>query len=258
MTQLTNDITDLTVVCSKCGNEFNPGDDNTFFDLEDDYAECRLCPKPIIQNFDKTVVNIENGREYDYDDFIRDNGDIFLDGMELNMEEFITEVETIADDLIIEFEDHFDATVEELKNGVVDFEDIYQFMQNEQLFDTTGNSYNWGYFGPTYNFGTIGADPYSSIGLVRFHRGGDVRGNYGKARACFGKVLYGHDFELMISLETDKGKYQLRSRDLEAYYFELYNTEENYCEYQEESLDNIGEFFNMEDSEYSRLDSMIW
>lgn len=256
MDLLIDDISNLTAICSDCGNEFNPDSDDTSLDIVEDTAQCPQCPKPIIHDVEKVIHNNENGESHDYDDFVHDNGDILLGGVELTINQLIEE---LPGDIIEELMRHFEASKSDLKSGAVTIEDIYQFLYDNNLYECADNSYNWGYYGPTYNFITIGADMYDSIGLVRFHRGGDIRGNYSDARACHARVLFAPDsvFMFYVNLETNRGNYSLDARGLEGYHFALYDHDNNEV-IVTGTLEEIEKLFNMEDSDIDSLECALW
>ena len=160
---------------------------------------------------------------------------------EIYLEEYAPELFEQDEDGVIEV-----GGIEDLKSGVT-IEDIVDAIEDEP-FMKADNSYN--YSAPfVFDFRFVKTDdPYEEqIYFVREHRGGDVRGNYGPYQAVImdsveDSPLYARVF---VSLETDKGRVELESEDLEAYNFEVREDATGVLEQGEMvNIDELEEKFN--------------
>ena len=160
---------------------------------------------------------------------------------EIYLEEYAPELFEQDEDGVIEV-----GGIEDLKSGVT-IEDIVDAIEDEP-FMRADNSYN--YSAPfVFDYRYVKTDdPYEEqIYFVREHRGGDVRGNYGPYKAVImdsveESPLYARVF---VSLETDKGRVELESEDLEAYNFEVREDATGVLEQGEMvNIDELEEKFN--------------
>lgn len=104
-----------------------------------------------------------------------------------------------------------------VKDGVT-IDDIEEAIEDQLEAD---NSYN--YSAPfVFDVRFTKGDTYDpTIMIVREHRGGDVRGNYGPAMAFHHEDMESTPFfgNMVLSIQTDKGDVYLRAETLEGYNF---------------------------------------
>jgi hypothetical protein len=147
--------------------------------------------------------------------------------------------------------------------------DIVEFLNGDDV-GRWDNTYNWGWWGPTMNFGEVTgpdspSDPYEpGILFCRMHRGGDVRGNYGPWYA-FDMDSFGESdapwyrYFLTVNIETNRGSISLMSSDTEGYRFSVSNDEtgafKDEGDSEELTTDEIEDRLDWEDSESG---SGIW
>lgn len=245
----------LTAICSECGERFVVGDDGTEYNHAEDTGYCPRCPHPVITDVSKYVHDNRDGSTYEYDDFIHDDGTLLIgEDYFRSYYDVLAWLWDCADDII---EDIPRDTWDEIHNANSPLSALHRELQERGAFDVEDNTYNWGYWGPTVQFSQFG-DTYEGLVLCRFHRGGDVRGNYGPTIACPAECLHEsiHDCTLVVQLDArEHGTITLYNSDLEAYYWHVdmgrYTIDQT-------TLDDLEEEFNMNESEYDSLDGAVW
>lgn len=211
--------------------------------------------KPTVTHIEKYAMDIEGGNDRDYKDFVfaSDPASIMPDAVEMTggqlalyiLEQYETpiwdymdrppEVEALGEPEDYpggedEYYEKMDALID-AQVGEMSVDDVERIILDHLDIGTRDNTYNWSWWGPTIVFQLLGpaspdkdGEPYSEgVLIMSMHLGGDVRGNYGAAKA-FKLESYAEDapwyrYRLAVRLQTDRGDIALDAEDDEGYHF---------------------------------------
>lgn len=137
-------------------------------------------------------------------------------------------------------EDEYYEKLDALRDSLVDkmsVDDVERIIIDHLDIGQRDNSYNWSWWGPTVLSHLLGpaspdgsAEPYEEGAIiVSMHLGGDVRGNYGNAKAfklnSYAEEAPWYRYGLTVYITTDRGEITLDAEDSEAYHFHVHKDE---------------------------------
>ena len=200
-----------------------------------------------IIKIDKIVSDYQSGNEWflqDYPSSYRSTNFADLDEWDVN-EVNLQQAKVLANELT-DYE--YEIEIEEAK----DFFELQDALEESPEYKRD-NSYNQSWWGGVIDFGVLAEGDFDrALCLVRFHIGGDVRGNYTDIKA-FEMDSYLEDFpmyrdRLTYIIKTDKGTIILDSDDWEGYSFNVAEDETGTFEDGDFiKLDELEDYFDTDD-----------
>ena len=200
-----------------------------------------------IINIDKIVSDYQSGNEWFLEDYPSSyQSTNFADLEEWDVNEVNLQQAKVLANELTDYE--FEIEIEEAQ----DFYELQDALEESPEYKRD-NSYNQSWWGGVIDFGLLVEGDYDkALCLVRFHIGGDVRGNYTDIKA-FEMDSYLEDFpmwrdRLTYQIETEKGRITLDSDDFEGYSFTVIEDETG--TFEEEDYINLGDIedkFNTDD-----------
>ena len=173
--------------------------------------------KPVVESLDKIVTHYNSGDDFDLDNYPPKYGYEWMsDAMELSLED----AKQFAKELDYELE--YSEDVEDAKT----LHDLqYAILEDTQEKANQDNTYNVSWWGGVVDFFVLERKEDEGYGealvILRMHRGGDPRGNYGGYEA-FKVSSFIEDFppynsQLTYQIETNQGRITLDTEDMEGY-----------------------------------------
>lgn len=162
--------------------------------------------KPMYKGHTTTIWNNENGNSMSDKKLHELDGETFAENFE-----FLTNKATVVDKLESSFDFVVPRDIKE--NGIGHIAEwFYDNFHDKYEAD---NSYNWGYYGPTFHFIYI---PKAGISFFRMHGGGDVRGGYKEWKAVKGSIVKAtNHWFTSVNVETNQGEFKFDVQGIEGY-----------------------------------------
>ena len=203
-----------------------------------------------IKNFTKVVNHFNSGDQWDLEEYPPYSGKGTIKEW---MGEYPTDLED-AKAFIFESHPDWASEYEEEINDAKDNEELQDILyENDCPLFKMDNTYNSDWWGGVVQTGVLQADEdgYSgALVFVQFHRGGDVRGNYGEVQAFILNSFY-EDFPLFASnltytIETNRGDVILDTQDFEGYtLLVVEDATGNFEEGEDVTLDELSKTFDL-------------
>lgn len=199
-------------------------------DQEDEEEE--VDPRPLVQSVSKYISSSSGAlKSGDYKDIVfeTDPAALMEDYTALEGDDLWDKVRELG------YRDELDEFLANTKDTAAAYardkeedqtaDDLMDFLGDRDI-GSADNTYNWSWWGPTIHFLFLEAkgsyrDSYNpGLLFMRMHHGGDVRGNYGYAKAfwldSYAEEAPWYDLSLSVEITTDRGTISLTAENTVA------------------------------------------